>query len=361
MKHNKIRIAIIGVGNCASSLIQGIQFYKYAKPDTSVPGLMNVTLGGYHVHDVECVLGIDVAANKVGRDVSEAIFEFPNNTVKFSDVPKLGAPVVRGVTLDGIGYYIKENQMYEESTLPPADLEKLIKELDVDVLVNYLPVGSEEATRYYADLALKTGCAFLNCMPVFIASNPVWAQKFADAKLPLIGDDMKSQVGATITHRVLAQMFADRGVKIKNTYQLNFGGNTDFMNMLERSRLVSKKISKTGAVTSAIGYPMPEESVHVGPSDYVPFLKDQKFCHIRIEAEAFGGVPLLCEVKLEVHDSPNSAGVVIDAVRVAKIALDRGVGGIIPHASAYFFKTPPVQIRDEVALQQMHAFVDAIA
>jgi myo-inositol-1-phosphate synthase len=354
-----IRIAIIGVGNCASSLIQGIQHYGRLPAGSPSPaGLMNLELGDYHVKDVQCVLAFDVAANKVGRDVSEAILATPNNTVKFCDVPHLGAPVLRGPTLDGIGVYIRSAEAYEESAQVPVDVVAALREHQVDVLVNYLPVGSQEATEFYANCALEARCAFLNCMPVFIASRLAWAEQFAEAGLPLLGDDMKSQVGATIVHRVLAQLFADRGVKVKNTYQLNFGGNTDFLNMLERSRLSSKKISKTGAVTSAIGYPMPEESVHVGPSDYVPFLKDQKFCHIRIEGEAFGGVPLLCEVKLEVHDSPNSAGVVIDAVRVAKIALDRRIGGVIPHASAYFFKTPPVQMRDELAREAMAAFVN---
>jgi myo-inositol-1-phosphate synthase len=355
MANKKVRVAIIGVGNCASSLVQGLQFYKDTPDDETVPGLMHVNLGGYHVHDIEFTVGIDINVTKVGKDLSEAIFAAPNNTYKFSDVPNLGVPVVRGMTHDGLGKYLSE--VIEKAPGPTADIVKLLKETKTDVVVSYLPVGSEMATKWYVEQILEAGCAFVNCIPVFIASQEYWAKRFREAKLPLLGDDIKSQVGATILHRALTSLFVDRGVRIDRTYQLNFGGNTDFLNMLERERLESKKISKTGAVTSMIPYNIGANNVHVGPSDYVPWLSDRKWAYIHMEGTTFGDVPLNIETKLEVWDSPNSAGVVIDAVRCAKIALDRGLSGPIVGPSSYFFKTPPKQFRDNVCRDMVEAFI----
>ena len=355
MTSRKIRVALVGVGNCASALAQGVEFYKNASEDDFVPGLMHVSLGGYHVRDVEFVAALDVNAGKVGQCLSEAIFAEPNNTIKFSDVPCNGVVVKRGPTLDGVGKYTRE--IVPESDVEPVDVVAALREARAEVLVSYLPVGSDEATAFYAEAALEAGCAFVNCVPSFVASKPEWAARFAEKGLPIVGDDVKSQVGATITHRVLTDLFRQRGVRLDHTYQLNFGGNTDFMNMLERERLESKKISKTNAVTSQLDYAMSNDDAHVGPSDYVPFLKDRKFCHIRMEGTTFGGVPLLCEVKLEVWDSPNSAGVVIDAIRCAKLALDRGVGGPLIGPSSYLMKTPPQQFTDAEARDRTEAFI----
>ncbi|MBI1794774.1 MAG: inositol-3-phosphate synthase [Chloroflexi bacterium] len=355
MTKKKVRVAIIGVGNCASSLVQGVQFYKDTPDDASVPGLMHVNLAGYHVRDIEFTLGIDINITKVGRDLSEAIFAEPNNTYKFSDVPHLNVPVVRGMTHDGLGKYLSD--VIKKAPGPTADIVKLLKETKTDVVVSYLPVGSEMATKWYVEQIIEAGCAFVNCVPVFIASQDYWARRFREAKLPVLGDDIKSQVGATILHRALTSLFVDRGVRIDRTYQLNFGGNTDFLNMLERERLESKKISKTGAVTSMIPYNIGADNVHVGPSDYVPWLSDRKWCYIRMEGTTFGDVPLNVETKLEVWDSPNSAGVVIDAVRCAKIALDRGLSGPIIGPSSYFFKTPPKQFRDNICRDMVEAYI----
>ena len=355
MAKKKVRVAIIGVGNCASSLVQGVQFYKDTPDDATVPGLMHVNLGGYHIRDIIFTMGIDINVTKVGKDLSRAIFAEPNNTVKFCDVPKLGVPVVRGMTHDGLGKYLTE--VIKKAPGATADIVKMLKETKTDVVVSYLPVGSEMATKWYVEQILEAGCAFVNCIPVFIASQGYWAKRFQEAKLPVLGDDIKSQVGATIVHRVLTSLFVDRGVKIDRTYQLNFGGNTDFLNMLERERLESKKISKTGAVTSMIPYDVGKDNVHVGPSDYVPWLSDRKWCYIRMEGTTFGNVPLNLETKLEVWDSPNSAGIVIDAVRCAKIALDRGLSGPIIGPSSYFFKTPPKQFRDSVSRDMVEAFI----
>jgi myo-inositol-1-phosphate synthase len=355
MATKKVRVAIIGVGNCASSLVQGLQFYKDTPDSETVPGIMHVNLGGYHIHDIEFTIGIDINKTKVGKDLSEAIFAAPNNTYKFSDVPNLNVPVVRGMTHDGLGKYLSD--VIEKAPGPTADIVKLLKDTRTDVVVSYLPVGSEMATKWYVEQILEAGCAFVNCIPVFIASQEYWAKRFREAKLPLLGDDIKSQVGATIVHRALTSLFVDRGVRIDRTYQLNFGGNTDFLNMLERERLESKKISKTGAVTSMIPYDIGKDNVHVGPSDYVPWLSDRKWCYIRMEGTTFGDVPLNVETKLEVWDSPNSAGVVIDAVRCAKIALDRGLSGPIVGPSSYFFKTPPKQFRDSVCRDMVEAFI----
>ena len=353
--NKKIRVGIIGVGNCASSLVQGIRFYREATTDHFVPGLMHVELGGYHVRDIEISAAFDVNATKVGRDLSEAIYAEPNNTYRFADVPALGLPVHRGPTLDGIGKYLKE--VVKEAPGGVDDVAAILKRTGTEVLVNYLPVGSERATRWYAEQALAAGCAFVNCIPVFIASKPAWSRKFARRGLPIIGDDIKSQVGATIAHRVLTNLFRDRGVRLDRTYQLNFGGNTDFMNMLERERLESKKISKTQAVTSQLGQPMPARDIHVGPSDYVPWLTDRKWCYIRMEGTTFGNVPLQCELKLEVWDSPNSAGVVIDAIRCARLALDRRIGGALTAPSSYFMKSPPQQFTDDEAHRQTEVFI----
>ena len=355
MAHKKVRVAIIGVGNCASSLVQGVQYYKDAAEDAVIPGIMHPRLGGYHIRDIEFTLGIDINATKVGKDLSEAIFAEPNNTIKFTDVPKLNVPVVRGMTHDGLGKYL--SSIVKKAPGPTADIVKLLKDSKTDVVINFLPVGSEMATKWYVEQCIEAGCAFVNGIPVFIASSEYWAKRFRDAKLPILGDDIKSQVGATILHRELATLFVDRGVKIDRTYQLNFGGNTDFLNMLERERLESKKISKTNAVTSMIPYELSHDDVHVGPSDHVPWLSDRKWAYIRMEGTTFGDVPLNIEVKLEVWDSPNSAGVMIDALRCAKIALDRKLSGPIVGPSSYFFKTPPKQFRDDVCREKVEAFI----
>ncbi|WP_110516254.1 inositol-3-phosphate synthase [Herpetosiphon llansteffanensis] len=351
----KIRVAIIGVGNCASSLVQGIEFYKNANENDRVPGLMHVNLGGYHVSDIEFTAGIDINITKVGKDLSEAIFAQPNNTYKFADVPHLNVPVYRGMTHDGLGKYL--TQVIEKAPGSTADIVKILRDTKTDVVISYLPVGSEMATKWYVEQILEAGCAFINCVPVFIASQEYWRKRFEEKNLPIIGDDIKSQVGATIVHRVLTNLFEQRGVQLDRTYQLNFGGNTDFYNMLERERLESKKISKTNAVTSQLPYGLPDENVHVGPSDYVPWLTDRKWCYIRMEGTTFGNVPLNAEVKLEVWDSPNSAGVVIDAIRCAKLALDRGVGGALYAPSSYFMKTPPEQYTDDEAHRRTEAFI----
>jgi myo-inositol-1-phosphate synthase len=349
-----VRVAIAGVGNCASSLVQGVQFYRNADPNERVPGLMHVELGGYHVGDVEFVAAFDVDAEKVGLDLGKAIFTSINNTIKFADVPDLGVLVQRGPTFDGLGKFYRE--VVEESPAAPVDVAQALRDAKADVLVSYLPVGSEDAQRYYAQAALDAGVGFVNAIPVFIASNPEWAQKFADAGVPIVGDDIKSQVGATITHRLLARLFEDRGLAIDNTYQLNFGGNMDFKNMLERERLLSKKVSKTQSVTSQIDQGISSESVHIGPSDHVPWLNDRKWAYIRLEGRNFGDVPLNVELKLEVWDSPNSAGVIIDAVRCCKVALDRGIGGPLLGPSAYFMKSPPVQYHDDEAHRMVEEF-----
>ncbi len=350
-----INVAIIGVGNCASSLVQGVHYYRNAKEGVDIPGLMHVSIGGYHISNIKFVAAIDIDKNKVGKDLSEAIYIPPNNTYKFCDVPPTGVKVVRGMTHDGLGKYLSE--VIEKAPWPTADIVKVLKESKADVVLNYLPVGSEMATKWYVEQIMNAGCGFINCIPVFIASRKDWSDRFADRGLPVIGDDIKSQVGATIVHRVLTKLFVDRGVKLEKTYQLNFGGNTDFMNMLERERLESKKISKTNSVTSQLPYKMNPDDIHVGPSDYVPFLLDRKFCHIRMEGRTFGDVPLLAEVKLEVWDSPNSAGVVIDAIRCCKLALDRGLKGALIEPSSYFMKSPPVQFSDEEAHQNVVRFI----
>ena len=355
MTNNKVRVAIIGVGNCASSLVQGIQFYKQAADDTAVPGVMHTRLGDYHISDIEFTLGIDVNATKVGKDLSEAILAEPNNTYRFAEVPRLNVPVVRGMTHDGLGKYL--SGIIKKAPGPTADIVGLLKETKTDVVINFLPVGSEMATKWYVEQAIEAGCAFVNGIPVFIASSDYWAKRFKDAGLPVLGDDIKSQVGATILHRALATLFVDRGVRIDRTYQLNFGGNTDFLNMLERERLESKKISKTNAVTSMIPYDLDPGNVHVGPSDHVPWLTDRKWAYIRMEGTTFGDVPLNVELKLEVWDSPNSAGVMIDAIRCAKIALDRELSGPIVGPSSYFFKTPPKQFRDELSRTKLEDFI----
>ncbi|MFI7423610.1 inositol-3-phosphate synthase [Nonomuraea sp. NPDC049684] len=350
-----VRVAIVGVGNCASSLVQGVHFYKDADPAARVPGLMHVKFGDYHVGDVEFVAAFDVDAKKVGRDLSEAIVASENNTIKITDVPPTGVTVMRGHTFDGLGEFYSE--IIEESDEAPVDVVKVLRENQVDVLVSYLPVGSEEADRFYAQCAIDAKVAFVNALPVFIASDPEWAEKFTEAGVPIVGDDIKSQVGATITHRVLAKLFEDRGVELLRTYQLNFGGNMDFMNMLERSRLQSKKISKTQSVTSQIPHEMGKADVHIGPSDHVPWLDDRKWAYVRLEGRSFGDTPLNLEYKLEVWDSPNSAGIIIDAVRAAKIALDRGIGGPILSASSYFMKSPPEQYSDDEAREYVEKFI----
>ena len=351
----KVRVAIIGIGNCASALVQGVQYYRNAKKTDRVPGIMHVDLGGYHIRDIEFTAAFDVVKSKVGLDLSEAIHAHPNNTVRFCDVPNMGVPVSRGMTHDGIGKYLA--QVVEKAPGPTDDIVGILNKTKTDVVVSFLPVGSEMATKWYVEQVLEAGCAFVNCVPVFIASSDYWVGRFEEKGLPLIGDDIKSQVGATITHRVLTSLFNDRGVHIDRSYQLNFGGNMDFYNMLERERLESKKISKTGAVTSLLPYDMPAENIHVGPSDYVPWLTDRKWCHIRMEGTTFGDVPLNLELKLEVWDSPNSAGVVIDAVRCAKLALDRGLSGPILAPSSYFMKTPPKQYTDDIAHQITEDFI----
>ncbi len=350
-----VRVAIVGVGNCASSLVQGVEYYKDADPAQRVPGLMHVQFGDYHVRDVEFVAAFDVDAKKVGRDLAEAIVASENNTIKICDVPPTGVTVQRGPTLDGLGKYYRET--IEESDEAAVDVVAALREAQVDVVVSYLPVGSEEADRFYAQCAIDAGCAFVNALPVFIASDPVWAAKFTEAGLPIVGDDIKSQVGATIVHRVLAKLFEDRGVELLRTYQLNFGGNMDFMNMLERERLQSKKISKTQSVTSQIPHEMKTSAVHIGPSDHVPWLDDRKWAYIRLEGRAFGDVPLNAELKLEVWDSPNSAGIIIDAIRAAKIAKDRGIGGPLLSASSYFMKSPPKQYSDNEARELVEKFI----
>ena len=355
MLNKELRVGLVGVGNCASSLVQGIEFYRNAQSNEPVPGLMNVDAGGYHVGSITVASAFDVSADKVGRDVGEAIFATPNNTHKFSDVPSTGVKVRRGPTLDGLGKYLQG--VVDESDEDPIDVTRALKDSGTQVLVSYLPVGSQKASEFYAERALEAGCAFVNCMPVFIASNPAWERRFAERKLPIIGDDIKSQVGATIIHRTLVNLFRDRGIRLDRTYQLNFGGNTDFLNMLERERLESKKLSKTRAVTSQLAEALPDADVHVGPSDHVPWLTDRKWAYIRLEGTAFGDVPLSAELKLEVWDSPNSAGVVIDAVRCAKLALDRGVGGPLHGPCSYFMKSPPVQVTDEEARRATDAFI----
>ena len=350
-----VRVAIVGVGNCASSLVQGVEYYRDADPAGSVPGLMHVKFGEYHVSDVEFVAAFDVDAKKVGFDLSEAINNSENNTIKIADVPPLGITVQRGPTYDGLGKYYRET--IDESDAEPVDVVAVLKETKADVLVAYLPVGSEQADKFYAQCAIDAGVAFVNALPVFIASDPVWAKKFEDAGVPIVGDDIKSQVGATITHRVMAKLFEDRGVVLDRTYQLNVGGNMDFKNMLERDRLESKKISKTQAVTSNMTHDMGARNVHIGPSDYVAWLDDRKWAYVRLEGRAFGDVPLNLEYKLEVWDSPNSAGIIIDAVRAAKIALDRGIGGPILSASTYLMKSPPVQMADDLGRAQVEAFI----
>ena len=355
MSHHPIRVAVAGVGNCASSLIQGVHFYADADPAATVPGLMHVVFGDYHVSDIEFVAAFDVDAAKVGYDLSEAIGAGENNTLVFADVPHTGVTVQRGPTLDGLGSYYRE--MVQESAVPPVDVAAALREAQVDVLVSYLPVGSEEADRFYAQAAIDAGVAFVNALPVFIASTEEWAQKFAAAGVPIVGDDIKSQIGATITHRVLAKLFEDRGYVLDRTYQLNVGGNMDFMNMLERTRLESKKISKTQAVTSNVQREFGTRDVHIGPSDHVPWLEDRKFAFVRLEGHGFGNAPISLEYKLEVWDSPNSAGVIIDAIRAAKIGADRGIGGPLTSASAYFMKSPHLQLPDDVARADLEAFI----
>lgn len=352
---SEIRVAIVGVGNCASSLIQGVQYYRDADPSATVPGLMHVTLGSYHVRDVKFVAAFDVDAKKVGFDLSEAILASENNTIKIADVPPSDVVVKRGPTLDGIGKYYAAT--IELSDTEPADVVQTLRDARVDVVVSYLPVGSEEADKFYAQCAIDAGCAFVNALPVFIASDPEWAEKFRAAGVPIVGDDIKSQVGATITHRVLAKLFEDRGVQLDRTMQLNVGGNMDFKNMLERERLESKKISKTQAVTSNLQRELGANDVHIGPSDHVGWLDDRKWAYVRLEGRAFGDVPLNLEYKLEVWDSPNSAGIIIDAIRAAKIALDRGLGGPILPASAYLMKSPPVQMPDDRARTELETFI----
>ncbi|MGI6852708.1 inositol-3-phosphate synthase [Mesorhizobium sp. 1B3] len=355
MRSTKVRVGLVGVGNCASSLVQGLTYYREAQGNEPIPGLMNADLGGYRIRDIEISCAFDIAEGKVGLDVSEAIFAAPNNTFRFADVPATGARVERGMTLDGIGKYL-QNQI-EESERPVADVTAILRNSRTDVVVCYLPVGSERAAEWYAERALEARCAFVNCIPVFIASRPEWRQRFESHGLPVIGDDIKSQVGATIVHRLLANLFRERGVRLDRTYQLNFGGNTDFLNMLERERLESKKISKTQSVMSQLDVPLGAEDVHVGPSDHVPWLTDRKWAYIRLEGTTFGGVPLNAELKLEVWDSPNSAGVVIDAVRCAKLALDRGLSGALVGPSSYFMKSPPQQFTDAEARERTLRFI----
>jgi myo-inositol-1-phosphate synthase len=355
-KNNKVRVAIIGIGNCASSLVQGVEYYKNAADDEFVPGLMHVNLGGYHVHDIEFSAAIDIDAEKVGKDLSEAIWANQNNTIKFADVPHLGVPVRRGMTHDGLGYYLK--QKITKAPGPTDNIRQILQDTKTDVVVNFLPVGSEQATKWYVEQVLNAGCAFVNGIPVFIGREPYWQERFRNRNLPVIGDDIKSQVGATIVHRVLANLFRNRGVRLERTSQLNVGGNMDFYNMLERSRLESKKISKTNSVTSQLDYELPATDVYIGPSDYVPWLTDRKWAHIRLEGRTFGDVPLNLELKLEVWDSPNSAGVMIDAVRCAKIGLDRGIGGPLYGPSSYFMKSPPVQYPDDVCREKTESFID---
>jgi len=355
----KVRVGIVGVGNCASSFVQGVDFYRDAPDDQVIPGLMHTVLGGYAVGDIEFAAAFDVDSNKVGRDLGEAIYMAPNNTLRFAEVGRTGIEVMRGPTLDGLGTYYQTQ--VNESDVSPVNVAKELRDAGVDVLVSYLPVGSEAATRFYAEQALEAGVAFVNCIPVFIASDPEWERRFKQAELPIVGDDIKSQVGATITHRQLAKLFEDRGIHLDHTYQLNFGGNMDFMNMLERERLVSKKLSKTNSVRSNVAQEIEDHDIHIGPSDHVPWLSDRKWAFIRLEGHGFGGAPMSIELKLEVWDSPNSAGVVVDAVRCCKLALDRGVGGAISGPSAYFMKSPPVQYPDDMARQMTEEFIAASA
>jgi myo-inositol-1-phosphate synthase len=352
---DEVRVAIVGVGNCASSFVQGVEYYRDANPDEQVPGLMHVDLGGYHVRDIKFTAAFDIDADKVGTDLSEAIWRGQNNTLKFSDVPKLGVEVMRGMTHDGLGKYLKEK--IQKAPGETADIATVLKETHTDVLVSYLPVGSEEATKWYVEQALAAGCGFVNCIPVFIAREQYWHKRFKKAGLPIIGDDIKSQVGATIVHRTLARLFGERGVRLQRTSQLNVGGNMDFYNMLERERLESKKISKTNAVTSIMDHELPADDVYIGPSDYVPWLEDRKWAHIRLEGESFGGVPLNMELKLEVWDSPNSAGIVIDAVRLCKLALNKGIGGSLTGPSSYLMKSPAKQVPDPVARELTEQFI----
>lgn len=351
----KINVAIIGIGNCCSSLVQGVYYYAKAKENEFVPGLMHVNLGGYHVSDINFVAAFDIDRNKVGKDLAEAIYTPPNNTYKFCEVPPTGVIVQRGMTHDGLGKYL--SQIIQKAPGPTADIVQILKDTKTDIVLNYLPVGSEEATKWYIEQILAAGCGFINCIPVFIAREKYWQKRFAEKGLPVIGDDIKSQVGATITHRVLTRLFRDRAVKLERTYQMNFGGNTDFFNMLERERLLSKKISKTDAVTSQLDYKIDPDNIYVGPSDYVPWLLDRKFCYIRMEGRTFGDVPLNLELKLEVWDSPNSAGVVIDAIRCGKLALERGLKGALEGPSAYFMKSPPVQYTDDEARRMVEEFI----
>ncbi len=352
-----INVAIIGVGNCASSLIQGVYYYQKAKETEFVPGIMHANLGGYHISDINFVAAFDIDKNKVGKDLAKAIFTSPNNTFKFAEVPTTGVKVQRGMTHDGLGKYL--SQIIQKAPGPTANMVEILKETKTDVVLNYLPVGSEMATKWYIEQVLDAGCGFVNCIPVFIAREKYWQGRFEERGLPVIGDDVKSQVGATIVHRVLTRLFRDRGVKLERTYQLNFGGNTDFLNMLERERLESKKISKTTSVTSQLDYKLDPNDIHVGPSDYVPWLLDRKFCHIKMEGRTFGDVPLNLELKLEVWDSPNSAGVVIDAIRCCKLGLDRGLRGTLVGPSAYFMKSPPIQYTDDEAHRMVEEFIAA--
>ena len=350
-------MAIIGVGNCASSLVQGVHYYEEAKEGALVPGLMHVNLGGYHIRDINFVAAFDIDKNKVGKDLAEAIYTLPNNTFRFCDVPATGVKVQRGMTHDGLGKYL--SQIIEKAPGSTVDIVKILKDTKAEVVISYLPVGAEEATKWYVEQVLEAGCGFINCIPVFIGREKYWQQRFEKKGLPVIGDDIKSQVGATIVHRVLTRLFRERGVRLDRTYQLNFGGNTDFYNMLERERLESKKISKTNAVTSQLDYELGSGDIHVGPSDYVPWLADRKFCHIRMEGQTFGDVPLNLELKLEVWDSPNSAGVVIDAIRCCKLALDRGLKGALTAPAAYFMKSPPIQYSDDEARRMVEEFIAA--
>ena len=352
----KINVAIIGVGNCASSLVQGVHKYSEVSPDELIPGLMHTVLGGYHIGDINFVAAFDIDKNKVGLDLAEAIYAPPNNTYTFAEVPNTGITVERGMTHDGIGKYVSD--LVQKADGSTVDVSRILKEREVDVVINYLPVGSEEGTRWYVEQVLSAGCAFVNCIPVFIGREQFWSQRFKDKNLPIVGDDIKSQVGATITHRMLTRLFHDRGVKLERTYQLNFGGNTDFLNMLERDRLDSKKISKTNSVTSQLPYDVGADNVHIGPSDYVPWLHDRKWAYIRMEGRTFGDVPLNAELKLEVWDSPNSAGVVVDAIRCCKLALDRGIGGTLVGPSSYFMKSPPIQYPDYDAHDLVEAFIN---
>ena len=353
---SKINVAIIGAGNCASSLVQGVYKYWEADEDAFIPGLMHTVLGGHHISDINFVAAFDIDKNKVGKDLSQAIFTQPNNTMKFAEVPFMDVPVERGMTHDSLGKYLSEVIVKDASST--VDIAKILKEREVDVVVNYLPVGSEDATKWYVEQVLAAGCAFVNCIPVFIGREDYWQKRFEEKGLPIIGDDIKSQFGATIVHRVLTRLMRERGIKLERTYQLNFGGNTDFYNMLERERLESKKISKTNAVTSQLDFEMDPSNIHIGPSDYVPWLEDRKWCHIRMEGRTFGDVPINLELKLEVWDSPNSAGVVVDAIRCCKLALERGISGTLKGPAAYFMKSPPVQYSDDEARRMVESFID---